>query len=64
MTTPVAEVLYDDTDGTDLLIDAQHNVNFIPRLYDRSITHAARDGSPMRVEIHPTLRTWYVEVQR
>jgi len=66
MTTPrpVAQVLYDDADGTDLLIDDQHNVNFLPTMFSRFVNFTARDGSPMRVEIHPTLRTWYVEVQR
>ena len=61
----VERVLYDDEDGTDLLIDGRHNVNFVPGLpSDRMVTHEARDGSPMRVEIHPTGRHWYVEVKR
>lgn len=56
--------LYHDADGTDLLIDGRHNVNFVPKVYDRTLTHEARDGSRMRVELHPALRSWYVEVER
>lgn len=67
MTTPppVAQVLYDDEDGTDLLIDDQHNVNFVRgRVHSRFARLLDRTGLPMRAEIHPTLRTWYVEVTR
>lgn len=61
----VERVLYDDEDGTDLLIDEQHNVNFVPGpVYPRFASYVDRAGNLMRAEIHPTLRHWYVEVQR
>lgn len=57
--------LYHDADGTDLLIDGRHNVNLVTRpVYPRFANLLDRDGKPMRAEIHPTLRTWYVEVER
>lgn len=61
----VEEVLYVDGDSMDLLIDGRHNVNFVPSVYSRFATdYRDRDGNPMRAEIHPTGRHWYVEVQR
>ena len=61
--SPVEEYLYADEDGIDMLIDGKHNVNFVPSVYSRFANLTDRDGNPMRAEIHPTGRHWYVEVQ-
>lgn len=60
------QILIDDEHGLDLLVMERHNVNFVPS--DLSLgfepTHTDRDGSPMVVLFHHTLRQYYVAVTR
>lgn len=61
----IEEVLFDDTDGRDLLIDKKHNVNLeCYRECLSTVTHTARDGMPMEVQFNSNFGTYFVLVSR
>lgn len=57
-------VLYDDENGTDLLIDEKHNVNLVVDGLSFPSTHRDRNNQPMAVMYHDEFQTYYVEVIR
>ena len=56
-------VLYDDENGTDLLVDDRHNVNLgWEREALSVVTHTSRDGKPMEVQFNPVFRSYFIMV--